>query len=127
MDQAAVKLRSADARKNLEAADLFLNEATPADWKLSGSSSVAAGIAASDAVCGHVLGYCALGQAHEEASGLLQRATPAGSRMPADLKRLLSEKSLFQYGIERVTHKRAVDLRTYAARMVAQMEEILKR
>lgn len=127
MDAAAVEIRANDARKHLEVAELYLNGATAADWKVSGSNSVSAGIAATDAICGIALGYCALGQDHNEAIAFVTQASPPGARTTMDLRRLLSEKSLFQYGAERVTRRRSSELFIYAGHLLKAMERALKR
>lgn len=57
MDAAAVRIRLQDARTRLVSAELQLGGTDPHEWKHAAEIAVSAGIAASDAVCGHVLGY----------------------------------------------------------------------
>ncbi len=68
-----------------------------------------AAIAAGDALCGHALGQRASGQDHREATTLLTRVRPDGDLLARRLSRLLSDKSLYQYGTfcDRVAAERA--------------------
>lgn len=56
-----------------------------------------AGIAATDAICGAVLGERANDQNHRAAVELLATVKPDGSTLAGKLRRLLKDKSLLQY------------------------------
>jgi hypothetical protein len=126
LDAAAVRSRASDARKLQELAELVIAEHDSASWKAAGSNAVLAGIAAADAICGYVLGHSSKNADHREAVELLKRATSPDPGPPNDLRRLIGEKSLFQYGSERVTQGSATDLVKYSARLVAEMERRLR-
>lgn len=126
MDAAAVRARASDARKLLELAELVLSESESASWKAAGSNAVLAGIAAADAICGHSLGHCSKNSDHRDAVELLKRATAPDASPSNNLRRLVSEKTLFQYGTERVTEASSGDMVRYAARLVAEMEHRLR-
>lgn len=70
------------------------------------ANAVLAGIAASDALCGQALGERAADQDHRTATTLLERVQPNGAQLASKLGRLLSDKTILQYG-------------TYCARAVA--------
>jgi len=57
---------------------------------------VSAGIAASDAICGHVLGYKVASESHHESVGALRVATNAATAKHLDT--LLAVKSTQSYG-----------------------------
>lgn len=127
MDAQAVRARTADARKHLELAELVAIEHDAASWKAAGSNAVLAGIAAADAICGHVLGHCSKSANHSDAVDLLKRATSPDAGPSNDLRRLVGEKSLFHYGTERVTERSAADMVTYAMRLIDEMDRRLRR
>ena len=62
------------------------------------SNAVLAAIAASDALCGHALGERAADQDHGTATTLIKTVQPDGVRLANKLRRLLSDKTLLQYG-----------------------------
>ena len=93
---------------------------------VAGSNAVLAGIAASDAICGHTIGVRAAGGAHEEAITLLQRATPPGARASIHLKRLLSSKTDTQYSAHIVSKAKALELLRSAEKLIAEMESLLR-
>lgn len=74
------------------------------------SNAVLAGIAASDAICGKALGHHSSGDDHRAATALLKTVAPDGADLSAKLGRLLSDKSILQYGTycTRPTAERAV-------------------
>jgi class 3 adenylate cyclase len=80
MDSAAVRIRLRDAQIRLASAELQLNGDSPHEWKHAAELSVRVGIAAGDAICGHVLRYKPSGDAHIEAIATLR---PAGNAATA--------------------------------------------
>jgi hypothetical protein len=82
MDSAAVRIRLRDAQIRLASAELQLSGDSPHEWKYAAEISVSVGIAAGDAICGHVLGYKPSGDAHIEAMATLR---PAGNTARADI------------------------------------------
>ena len=82
---------------------LLVESDVQADWKTAGSNAVLGGIAASDAICGAVLGEHHNGEDHREAKRLLDRATSPDTAPGVNLKRLVDEKTNYQYSSARVT------------------------
>ncbi|GAA1814538.1 hypothetical protein [Agromyces neolithicus] len=82
MDAAAVRIRLRDAQTRLVSAELQLGGDSPHEWEHAAEIAVSAGIAASDAICGHVLGYRAAGDAHREAVATLRDAANASTVLP---------------------------------------------
>jgi hypothetical protein len=103
IDKGGIKVRADDARSLISAAHMFVDSADIADWKTAGANAVHAGIAASDAICGHVLGYHSRGQDYKTAVDVLRRATQPDNVPSNDLGRLINEKDQFDYGSQRVT------------------------
>ena len=98
-----VAQRAGAARAYLQTAEESFLLATKvdspsADAQVSAANSVLAGIAASDAICGKVLGECASDQDHNAAVKLLASVVPDGPRISAKLGRLLGDKTQVQYG-----------------------------
>ena len=118
MSASDVKIRMRAASKFLESAEMFIEEADAASWQVAGSNAVSAGIAASDAICGHILGYCAQSDNHTDALDILADATLPDNQPRKHLTALLSDKSGYQYGTESVQHRAARALVTHAQRLV---------
>lgn len=118
------KTRAAQARAFLAAATLHVDDADPANANVSAALSVLAGIAASDAICGHALHTIAQGQDHGEAVALLASVSSPAARR---LKTLLSAKTSSQYGSSYVTAARARDLLEQAKRLCDEMDAVLAR
>jgi hypothetical protein len=93
MDAAAISARLADARKFLDAADLYFDEEDIASGNVAGSNAVNSGIAASDVLCGVVLDECSRSGNHYDAIALLWEATQPDPAPRKHLRALLSEKS----------------------------------
>ena len=116
--------RAAHTRAFLEAATLCLGENDAAYRNVSASLSVLAGIAASDAMCGHALREAPHGQDHTEAVNMLARVSATGARR---LGTLLSAKTTSQYGFSFVTPSRARDMLQQARRLCDEMQALLAR
>lgn len=125
LDRNAIAQRANDARAHLKAAELFADEPDAASWKVAGSNAAIAGIAAADAICGRVLGYCSASDSHADAIKLLERATRPNTAPANNLQRLLNDTSLFQYGASRVTHAHAQGLVKHARRLIESMDALL--
>lgn len=69
-----------------------------AEAQVGASNAISAGIAATDAICGAVIGERANDQDHRAAVELLATVKPDGSTLAGRLRRLLKDKSLLQYG-----------------------------
>lgn len=124
MDQNAIRIRMQDAQKFLEIAELYISESDHASWKVAASNAIHSGIAASDAICGHALGYCSGASDHREAVRLLKKVLGGGGgAITQSLGRLITEKSLFQYGSDRISQAKAIDMVKYAKRLIAEMNE----
>lgn len=96
MDTAAVRIRFRDAETRLASAQLQLSGDSPHEWKHAAEIAVSAGIAASDAICGHVLGYKVAAESHRDAVDALRAATDAATAK--HLYALLEVKSAQSYG-----------------------------
>ena len=68
-----------------------------AEAQVAASNAISAGIAATDAICGTVLGEHA-NHDHRVAIELLATVKPDGATLAGKLRRLLKDKSLLQYG-----------------------------
>lgn len=100
---ADLRHRAGTAREHLQVAleRLALVEEKPdpsAAAQVAASNAISAGIAATDAICGAVLGERANDQDHRAAVELLATVRPDGSTLAGKLRRLLKDKSLLQYG-----------------------------
>jgi hypothetical protein len=91
MDVAAVRVRLKDAQTRLVSAELQLGGSSPHEWKHAAEIAVSAGIAASDAACGHVLGYKVAAESHSDAVAALREASNASTAK--HLSTLLDAKS----------------------------------
>lgn len=103
MTTAGVRERIATARKFLHIAEAHLvsaeGESGPsADAQVAASTAVSAGIAAADVICGRRRGQRSNSQDHAEAVALLKTARPEGPALATAYSRLLSQKTLVQYG-----------------------------
>lgn len=127
MSKTAVARRAQQARAYLLIADLALTDrAMPGHTNVAGANAVLAGIAASDAICGHALGVRPVGEAHDDAITLLKRASVPTSRAPAQLKRLLSSKTDTQYSPDLVSENTATALVNSAQRLIDEMNAVLR-
>ncbi|WP_448058976.1 hypothetical protein [Cellulomonas hominis] len=127
MAREEVGVRAEAARKFLEVAEMVHADPTDSGYpQVTGSLAVLAGIAASDAVCGHVLGQRAQGQDHGQAVDVLGSFREGGP-LATTLGRLLAQKSNVQYGTSYLTHARAASMLEQARRMVRGMDQILRR
>lgn len=116
MDAAAVRIRLRDAQTRLVSADLQLSGESPHEWKHAAEIAVSAGIAASDAICGHVLGYKLSGDSHSESTAALRSASNAATAKHLDT--LLAAKSAQSYGDRLPTHADAARYVLHARRLV---------
>ncbi|TFD13049.1 hypothetical protein E3T35_06190 [Cryobacterium sp. TMT1-2-2] len=86
-----------------------------------------AGIAASDVICGIVLGEYSRSGNHNDAVALLVEATQPDAALRKHLNALLADKSSYQYGTAGVRHAAARALVEHAAKLVAESERRAKR
>lgn len=112
-----------EARAYLEMAELHVASASPAERKVSGSNAILAGIAAADSICGLVLGERSSGEDHTQAVTLLTRAIQPTKKAANSLRRLLSEKTPVQYGVQPVTAADAIELVKWARDVVDEAIE----
>jgi hypothetical protein len=120
MDAAAVRIRLRDAQTRLESAELQLSGDSPHEWKHAAEIAVSTGIAASDAICGHVLGYKLAGESHSDATAALRSASDAPTAKQLDT--LLAAKSAQSYGDRLPTRAEAERLVVHARRLVDAAE-----
>lgn len=123
VDRHAVEMRRDEASSYLEVALLYVESTSHADWKAAGANAVLGGIAASDAICGAVLGYHHLGDVHAPARRLLDRACSPDARPGMHFKRLTDEKTNFQYSSSRVTQEKTRALVTALERLVRAVHD----
>ncbi|MDF2992191.1 MAG: hypothetical protein K0S37_2705 [Microbacterium sp.] len=124
MDAAAVSIRMKDARTRLDSAELQLGGADPHEWKHAAEIAVSAGIAASDAVCGHTLGFKVAAESHRDAVAALKEA--AGAPVAKHLDALLAAKSVQSYGDRLPSRKECERLVLHARRLVEAADGILR-
>ena len=103
MSPSDLRQRAGTAREHLQVAlerlALVDGKADPsAEAQVAASNAISAGIAATDAICGAVLGERANDQDHRAAVELLATVKPDGTTLASRLRRLLKDKSLLQYG-----------------------------
>lgn len=129
MTRAEALTRKQHALAFLTAADLVTDlgddAGVAAIGNTVGSLAVLAGIAASDAICGAVLGERAAGESHTEAIALLRRASP-DTNFAAQLRRLIDSKTEVQYSPALITEARAAELLVSARRLVHGAASILR-
>lgn len=129
MSAADVRLRAGHARAFLAAAVLVdeLGDAAEISPRTNivGSLAVLAGIAASDAICGHRLAEKAAGENHSDAVRILQAACRPGRDLSKNLQRLLDAKSNTHYAATDIGERRARELVTSTTRLVEGMDAIL--
>ena len=123
MDAAAVQIRLKDAQTRMVSADLQLGGVSPHEWKHAAEIAVSAGIAASDAVCGHVLGYKVASDSHRDAIDAFRAASSASTAKHLDA--LLAAKSAQSYGDRLPTHAEAARLVQHARRLLDAADTIV--
>lgn len=119
--------RLADARAQLQLAELAGAGAPAAEIKAAVSSAVLAGIAASDAACCKALGRANRSQNHREAVELLAQISPGGADAAKQLERLLSLKDEAQYGFTELTGPKLQQALRRARALVAHAEQVMRR
>jgi hypothetical protein len=116
MDAAAVRIRLKDAETRASSAELQLGGSSAHEWKHAGEIAVSAGIAASDAICGSVLGYKIASESHRDALDALRSASSAA--VAKHLDALLVAKSAQSYGDRLPSYGEAARLVLHAQRML---------
>jgi hypothetical protein len=102
-DEGDARARIADARAQLEFAELAGSSSTVAERKASASAAVLAGIAAADAACCKALGHRSRSQSHADAVGIVRSIAPGGAAAARHLGRLLQLKDRARYGLDPVS------------------------
>lgn len=123
MDAAAVRIRLKDAQTRLVSAELQLGGSSPHEWKHAAEIAVSSGIAASDAICGHVLGYKVASESHRDALDALRLASSVS--IAKHLDTLLAAKSAQAYGDRLPTHADASRHVLHARRLLDAAESIV--
>lgn len=127
IDAAGIRERAARAHAFLVVADEAEGAPTSAVRAVGLSNAVEAGIAASDAICGHRLGEHSHGEDHRAAVALLKRALPDDSNAAAALGRLLDVKNRAQYGSGEISKSLWAQNLERARRLVNTMDAVLER
>ena len=127
MTPADVQGRADAARKFLEVAQMVVADDDSSDYRQVGASlAVLAGIAAGDAMCGHVLGHRSRAQDHRQAADLLRTVMGAG-RAAKSLDVLLDIKDAAQYGTQGLPADKTRRALGAACEAVETMETVLLR
>jgi hypothetical protein len=126
MSRSDVLKRAASARQFLEAAR-DIHALHPGSTDVVANNAVHAGIAAADAICGHVLRRSSAGEGHHQAVALLAGAVSKTDPAVSDLRRLVELKTGAAYSPEITSGTNAEKAVTWAARLVAAMEDVLAR
>jgi hypothetical protein len=119
--------RLADARAQLDLAELATVTSSAEEKKAAASCAVLAGIAAADAACCKALGHRSRSQDHREAVSLVRHVEPGGVDAAKQLERLLGLKDQAQYGFEDIGGQRLNAARRQARALVTFAENALSR
>lgn len=117
--------RLADARAQLDLAELATAASSAEEKKAAASCAVLAGIAAADAACCKALGHRSRSQDHRDALALVRQVEPGGADAAKQLERLLGLKDQAQYGFEDIGGQRLDVARRQARALVAFAERAL--
>lgn len=117
----------ADAKAELQLAELAGSASSAAEIKAAVSSAVLAGIAASDAACCKALGRANRSQNHRDAVELLGQVAPGGADAAKQLERLLGLKDEAQYGFTDLTGQTFKQATRRAKALIAHAEEVMRR
>jgi hypothetical protein len=126
-DASDARRRLADARAQLDLAELATTDSSAEDRKAAASCAVLAGIAAADAACCKSLGRRSRSQDHRDAVALVRQVAPGGTDAAKQLERLLGLKDQAQYGFDDIGGQRLVTARRQARALVAFAESVLGR
>ena len=119
--------RLADARAQLDLAELATATSSAERKKAAASCAVLAGIAAADAACCNALGRRSRSQDHRDAVALVRQVEPGGVDAAKQLERLLGLKDQAQYGLEVLGGQRLNAARRQARALVTFAENALSR
>jgi hypothetical protein len=121
------RTRLADARAQLQLADLAGAGSAGPEIKAAISCAVLAGIAASDAACCKALGPTNRSQDHRDAVELLAQVSPGGANAAKHLERLLGLKDESQYGFTELTGQKLQQAVRRARALLTHAEEVVRR
>lgn len=121
------RVRLADAKAQLQLAELAGAASQAAEIKAAVSSAVLAGIAAADAACCKALGRTNRSQNHRDAVELLGQISPGGTEAAKQLERLLSLKDESQYGFTDLTGQKLLQVVRRAKALVTHAEGVMQR
>jgi len=123
-------LSVAEARRHLRKAEEYLRSAQAAlegdDGDAAGGTAVLAGINASDAVCGLVLGNHWCGP-HEQAAAHAQKAGDDGKAVADQLRKLVRKKTQAHYQVKELRPAEAAALVLAAKRAVVAAQRAEER
>lgn len=112
------RARLKEAQAYLELAELGVASDSVAERRVSGSNAILAGIAAADAICGLALGERSSGEDHVQAAALLERAVRPRTKTVTSFRRLLTDKTPIQYGVQPVSVADSAALLKWAKEIV---------
>lgn len=119
--------RLADARAQLDLAELATATSSAEEMKAAASCAILAGIAAADAACCKSLGRRSRSHDHRDAVALVRQVEPGGAEAAKQLERLLGLKDQAQYGFEDIGGQRLTAAKRQAQALVAFAEQALNR
>ncbi|TPW72900.1 hypothetical protein [Schumannella sp. 10F1B-5-1] len=120
LSRADALARLAEAEAYLQGAELLVGGSTGAEAKAAAGIAVLAGVAAADAICGLVLGEHSSGDDHGQAVKMAAEATRPATKAGNSLRRLLSEKTPVQYGVQRLSSADALEMVKWATDVVEE-------
>ena len=124
---ADVRARLGRAHQYLEVAQVASSDGDDSTHRDAAAAlAVLAGIAAADAICGHVLGRYARGQDHGQAVALLSEVRAAKPSGPTALRKLLDAKDGVHYGTTALTPDKARSL-LRASETLVSLADVISR
>jgi hypothetical protein len=116
--QAGQRLRQAEGFLRWAQAALADKE-NEVNLDVAASLAVLAGVAASDALCGKVLGHYSRGQSHVDAANLMRSIKPEGTDLASKFRQLVANKDDAQYAPETMRESSAKSAVRLAADLVS--------
>jgi hypothetical protein len=121
------KQRLADARAQMELADLATANSGAPERKAAVACACTAAIAASDAACCAALGERSQSENHRDATTLVGQIAPGGDGAAQKLGRLLGLKHEAQYGFGEISAEKLKIAQRNARALIEFAEQVLAR
>ena len=126
-DAGDARNRLAQARRFLEAAELYDGDEDPQAANVSATNAVMAAIAASDAACCAYFGEHPQGDAHAEAPDLVKRIPDGGTAASQALRRAVALKNKAQYNLLPISKADRDTAHKQARKIIAFAADVLER